>query len=234
VRSVAAVKQPLPATFAMAAGLALGGAPCRAWAQIPEGDLSVTGSIALVSDYRFRGASLSNREPALQGGIEVERQGWATGAWASTSKNSDGPGTEIDFYASRKGMLGGFSYSVTAYAYVFEGQPVYFEGQATVERDFGPARFGLEIAYAPPQHSVRENIYLGASVAVPVGRGVQLFARGGAERSYFFGDKLDWEAGARWSRGPVTLAVSLVGVEGDLISPGDRSPAPLFSVSAAW
>jgi uncharacterized protein (TIGR02001 family) len=206
-------------------------APAAARAQSESG---ISGSVTLVSDYRFRGASLSNREPALQGGIEFREAGWVAGVWASTAENLNGPGAELDLYAGRTGVLGGFDYSVTAYAYVFEGQPVYFEGQVAMERDLGPASLQIEFAYAPPQQSVRENIYLGAGITLPVTSHVALFGRGGIERSYFFGDKRDWEAGARWTHGPFTLAASVVGAEGDFIPLGDRSPTTLFSVTTAW
>lgn len=204
-----------------------------ACAQAAEG-VELRGEASVVSDYRFRGVSLSSGEPAVQGGIEAERRGWVAGAWASTAQNPNGPGAELGLYAGRRGSAGGFDYSVSAYAYVFEGEPVYFEAQLALERNLGPASLQLEFAYAPSQQSVRENIYAGAGLTVPATRDLEAFIRGGVERSYFFGDKLDWEAGARWSPGPVTLSASLVGAEGKFLLLGDRSLTPLFSVTATW
>ena len=47
----------------------------------------VSGSVAVVSDYRFRGASLSDGRPALQLGLAWERDdGWYAGAFASSAR----------------------------------------------------------------------------------------------------------------------------------------------------
>ena len=45
----------------------------------------VSGSLALVSDYRFRGVSLSHNKPAAQlGAVYDDARGWYAGAFAST------------------------------------------------------------------------------------------------------------------------------------------------------
>ncbi len=36
-----------------------------------ESDLTVSGNVAIVTDYRFRGVSLSDGKAAVQGGIEA-------------------------------------------------------------------------------------------------------------------------------------------------------------------
>jgi uncharacterized protein (TIGR02001 family) len=55
----------------------------QAWAQ-------VSGSVALVSDYRFRGVSLSDDDPAAQLSIAYDHSsGWYAGAFASTVELAD-------------------------------------------------------------------------------------------------------------------------------------------------
>lgn len=55
----------------------------QAWAQ-------VSGSAALVSDYRFRGVSLSDENPAAQLSIAYDHSsGWYAGAFASTIELAD-------------------------------------------------------------------------------------------------------------------------------------------------
>jgi uncharacterized protein (TIGR02001 family) len=55
----------------------------QAWAQ-------VSGSAALVSDYRFRGVSLSDQNPAAQLSIAYDHSsGWYAGAFASTAELAD-------------------------------------------------------------------------------------------------------------------------------------------------
>lgn len=50
----------------------------------------VSGSVALVSDYRFRGVSLSDRGPAVQVSLAYDRSdGWYVGAFASSVRFGD-------------------------------------------------------------------------------------------------------------------------------------------------
>ncbi|MGA0816532.1 MAG: TorF family putative porin, partial [Burkholderiaceae bacterium] len=37
----------------------------------PEPSYTLTGNIGLVSDYRFRGISQTNKRPAVQGGLDL-------------------------------------------------------------------------------------------------------------------------------------------------------------------
>ena len=197
--------------------------------------VEVDAEIALVSDYRFRGVSLSDNRPALQAGAEIEHRGWFVGAWASTLRTDGSTSAEVDFYVGRRGEVAGLDYSVSLYNYNFEDYPTYFEARATMARDLGPVAVEIELDYAPPQGEVdRANLYAGAKVETPVGAsGLSLFARGGYEEAYYFGRKWDWEAGTSWSRGPFTLAASVAGVA--LIDPGPAEKTGLvFSVTHAW
>jgi uncharacterized protein (TIGR02001 family) len=50
-----------------------------------ESSITVTGSAAIVSDYRFRGVSLSNGDPAVQAGITVSHSsGFYIATWGSS------------------------------------------------------------------------------------------------------------------------------------------------------
>ncbi len=45
---------------------------------------ALTGSLALTSDYAFRGLTQTNRDPAVQGGIEfAAASGYYIGTWGS-------------------------------------------------------------------------------------------------------------------------------------------------------
>ena len=49
-----------------------------------ESDITVSGNVALVSEYRFRGVDLSDSDPAIQGGISVSHSsGLYVGTWGS-------------------------------------------------------------------------------------------------------------------------------------------------------
>jgi len=88
-----------------------------------------TGSVALTSDYVFRGVSQTNEDPALQGGIEYAHDsGFYVGAWGSNiSWLSDIPGDissslELDGYFGYRGKAGDiFAYDVGALTYYYPG-----------------------------------------------------------------------------------------------------------------
>ena len=85
----------------------------------------VTGTITAVSDYDFRGISLSATDPALQGSIDwAGESGWYLGAWASNidyGKGVDGD-LEIDLYGGYAGETeGGFGYDVGLVYYTYPG-----------------------------------------------------------------------------------------------------------------
>ena len=49
-----------------------------------DGGLDVSATVTGVSDYRFRGVSSSDRDPAIQGSIDLNFRGFYVGAWASS------------------------------------------------------------------------------------------------------------------------------------------------------
>jgi uncharacterized protein (TIGR02001 family) len=66
-------------------------------------------NVGAVTDYRYRGLSQSQNEPALQGGVDFAQGGFYVGTWASTIKwieASGGDGNlEIDLYGGYKGSI---------------------------------------------------------------------------------------------------------------------------------
>jgi uncharacterized protein (TIGR02001 family) len=64
---------------------------------------SVTGNVALTSDYMFRGLTQTWAGPAIQGGADLSmKNGFAAGFWASSISDKTYPGAslELDVYAS--------------------------------------------------------------------------------------------------------------------------------------
>jgi uncharacterized protein (TIGR02001 family) len=59
----------------------------------------ISANVTLATDYRFRGISQTNRDPAIQGGFDYAHEsGFYIGTWASNVSFTDGR-TEIDVYA---------------------------------------------------------------------------------------------------------------------------------------
>lgn len=85
----------------------------------------VTGTVSLVSDYDFRGISLSATDPALQGSIDwAGESGFYLGAWASNidyGDDVDGD-VEIDLYAGFAGETeAGLGWDVGLVYYTYPG-----------------------------------------------------------------------------------------------------------------
>jgi uncharacterized protein (TIGR02001 family) len=80
----------------------------------------VSGNVALVSDYRFRGISQTGEDAAIQGGFDVSFEpGFYVGTWASSvdfGDVDDGSGSygtmEIDYYAGWAGPVGDTDFGI--------------------------------------------------------------------------------------------------------------------------
>src|SRR5688500_12492758 len=90
------------------AGSALASAPAFAQdAEEAAPEFNVSGNVALTSDYRFRGVSLSGGDIALQGGIDLTHtSGFYVGTWASSLQGGTPYGeVELDVYGGRTGAV---------------------------------------------------------------------------------------------------------------------------------
>ena len=60
--------------------------------------LDVSGNVTIGSDYLWRGTSQNADAGAISAGIELEHNGWYSGAWVSEVDYSDNSEYEYDFY----------------------------------------------------------------------------------------------------------------------------------------
>ena len=101
------------------AALVLCAAASPGYASTPD-DLTLT--LALTSDYRFRGISQNDRSLAPQAQIDWKNeQGWSAGLWVSTVDFKDGEHTsyELDLFAAKAFELVGTELSISLYYYAF-------------------------------------------------------------------------------------------------------------------
>lgn len=153
-------------------------------------EFEVAGSVALVSDYRFRGVSQTDKEMAVQGGISVTHEsGLYVGTWAS---NLAGWGTfggsnmELDIYGGYAMDIGGgakIDIGLTWYMYPGGLSTTDFaEPYVKLSGTVGPASLLVGVAYAPKQEALgnfsntpqsrgqkQDNLYLwtDASAGIP-------------------------------------------------------------------
>ncbi len=201
----------------------------------------VSGEIGLVSDYRFRGVSLSHGRPAVQADLMLEHDsGLYADLWGSTLGESDPTNNEIDLTAGYAADLNehfSVDLSVMYYAYPSAHSDNYFEGTARVTTSHGPAAASLGVSYAPAQRGTghRDNFYTfgSADYALPK-TPVTVKAGLGYERGAFdevaHGGKWDWTLGGEAEFKPVTLGLAYVGSNAD---GGDRH-ALVASAFIGW
>ena len=125
----------------------------------PAAAQSVSGEAGLVSDYRYRGVSLSRGHPAVQTSLTLEDDfGLYANAWGSTLGH--GSQTEIDLtagYEAEVSKVFGVDLFATYYAYPSDGSANYVEATAVIKATRGPASASLGISYAPPQRGTRDE-----------------------------------------------------------------------------
>lgn len=159
---------------AMVLGSAAGVTPARADEADPPKDFTLSGYVQGVTDYRFRGYSLSGGDPAVQGTINVNhKSGFYAGAWAS-SLDGNGPilgfygDMELDLYAGWTGSVtSGLTADVGVLRYVYpsndgQGPADFWEPYASVSTTVGPVSAKLGMTYAPDQSALfdKDNLYV--------------------------------------------------------------------------
>jgi uncharacterized protein (TIGR02001 family) len=90
----------------------------------PEPEWSLTGNLGIFSDYRFRGISQTNKNPAIQGGVDFSmKNGLYLGNWNSNvdSAQYTGANIEMDFYGGWKATFGDFGLDIGGIYYYYPG-----------------------------------------------------------------------------------------------------------------
>jgi uncharacterized protein (TIGR02001 family) len=184
---------------------------------LPPSDISpfsVTGNVALTSEYFFRGFSQSNDSPAVQGGLnlnyKIDDMFTATaGVWASSIDSGIGNGNvELDYLL---GVAAAVTPELTLNAgstwFTYPGtdnagsEPDWWEASVGATYNWGLFTTGLAYAYSPDFNlNSGEAHYINGKVVVPLGY-VDLSGAIGkqwVEHNAQFGakDYIDWKLAA--------------------------------------
>ena len=176
-----------------------------------ESGFEVSGNVTLASDYRFRGVSFSDGDPALQGGIDLAHSsGFYIGTWASTITGGSPFGEmELDIYAGWSGDVSdGVTVDVGLLYYIYPtGDFVgvdtdYFEPYASISTTLGPVGAELGVAYAWDQNALGggDNFYIYTDFEVgipstPFSLTAHLGYTDGVFATQADGDSFDWGLG---------------------------------------
>jgi uncharacterized protein (TIGR02001 family) len=158
--------------FIPAAVLATLAVPAAAQDEAPPKPITVTGSVGLVSDYRFRGVSQSDEELAVQGGFTIAHEsGVYLATWGS---NLAGWGTfgganmELDLVAGYKRTFDDITLDIGATWYMYPGgfdNTDFIEPYVKLSGAMGPANLTVGLAYAPKQQALGAYYFNGTSAA---------------------------------------------------------------------
>ncbi|MCB2045256.1 MAG: hypothetical protein H6915_01455 [Novosphingobium sp.] len=201
-----------------------------------ESDITVSGNVALVSDYRFRGFSLSDGDPAIQGGIDIAHSsGFYVGTWGSSIDDlGSGLGEmELDIYGGWSGeVTSGLTVDVGLLYYAYPaksngyGAADYFEPYLSLSTDLGPVNATVGVNYAWDQNSLgdQDNLYIHGELEAGIpNTPITLSAHLGYTDGFFTitsdGDAFDYSVGASVTvLGGLSLGVTYTGVEGPSIN----------------
>jgi len=204
-----------------------------AFAQEEDSGLKITGSVGLVSDYRFRGFSQSSEDPAIQGGITATTDsGLYASVWASSI--SFAGKTEMDLVAGySKELIPGVTfdggvlyYLYPKHSYDSTANTDFFEPYVNLSTTFGPVSAKIGANYAWKQSALidangdkADSIYVHTewSAGIP-DTPLGLNAHAGYAKSDAFpggpdGEVFDYSVGATATYKMLTFGVSYVNTD---------------------
>ncbi|HEX4694974.1 TorF family putative porin [Sphingomonas sp.] len=238
-----ALADPLPATPAP-------GTPTDAAAPAADGDtappkpFTISGGVTLVSDYRFRGISQTNLQPAIQGSITVTHaSGFYASVWSSSTSGyvtQSGTGSqEIDLIAGFKKTSGGATFDVGALYYVYpRSRPAgdrssanFIEPYADLSYILGPVTAKVTVNYAPKQKALaldqgqsgllrkNDNVYLAGDLSAsipntPIGLTAHIGHTWGPSWLSLGKEYTDYGVGATATFKQIVLGISYVDTDG--------------------
>jgi uncharacterized protein (TIGR02001 family) len=149
----------------------------------PEPEFTLSANVALVSDYRFRGLSQTNRKPALQGGFDYEhKSGFYAGNWnSSISWVTGSSGLESDFYVGYATEAAGVGIDVGNIYYYYAGSNIDSlvpTNEVYLGLSYGPLNFKTSYTTSKGYFSFegRGTVYYNLAAEVPISETVSLTA----------------------------------------------------------
>ena len=150
-----------------------------------EAFAQVSGSASLLSDYRYRGISLSDNKPAAQLALAYDdASGWYGGGFASTVQIGAPTSRELQavaFGGYARRMPSGLSFEAGADYSAFTGGPSYDYGE--VYAGIASDKVSTRLYYAPRYFGQSDVIYGEINASEELFDRVRLIAHGGVLRN---------------------------------------------------
>jgi uncharacterized protein (TIGR02001 family) len=215
----------------------------------PPPAVTINGSATLVSDYRFRGISQTDKRPAVQGGFTLTHEsGVYVSLWGSSIDDyvtaSAQSHQEIDMIAGVKKTFGGTTVDVGAVYYLYPKTKLFgdaskanfLEPYVAVSHTLGPVTAKATVNWAPKQKALAlnqvgpklDNVYLAGDLSAGVpGTPISLSAHLGhtwGPSWLSIGNKYtDWGLGATYTYKALTMGVQYVDTNGVFTTPTGRN-----------
>lgn len=205
---------------------------------------TVNGGATLVTDYRFRGISQTDRRFALQGTFTLGHEsGLYATVWGSSIDDyvAGGSDQEIDFILGYRQTFGGTTIDAGLLYYYYPGgesvvpglDTDFFEPYVSVSHTIGPVTGKITANYAWSQSALsigngnEDNLYLTGDLSAALGSGFAVSGHLGHSfgPSYLtIGDEYtDWNLGVSYTTGPLTVGVQYVDTDATSISGNGRN-----------
>lgn len=216
--------------------LALGATP--AFAEEEETPaVTISGGATLVTDYRFRGISQTDKDFAVQGTFTVaHKSGLYATVWGSSIDDyvAFGSDQEIDFIVGwKKTFEGGTTLDMGVLYYYYPGAEKFisvdtdfFEPYVSVAHSFGPVTAKVTANYAPKQTGLdygfgkEDGFYLAGDLSGSwSGFGLTGHLAHSFSKNYITGGQkyTDWSLGASYTWKNLTFGVQYVDTDADFI-----------------
>jgi uncharacterized protein (TIGR02001 family) len=180
---------------ATATMLCLGGIQAARADGVPASPGAISGNLAVVNDYMFRGLTQTWGRPAIQGGADYTgATGFAAGFWGSSISERSYPGgaMELDLYASYgHAIAGDWSWRAGLYGYVYPGANLDQAGLAPRSLNTAEANAALGWKWLTLKYNRALTDYFGADV----GQGY----RGDSKGTSYLQLDAAFPLGDRWS-----------------------------------
>jgi uncharacterized protein (TIGR02001 family) len=207
----------------------------------PPSALTITGGATLVTDYRFRGISQTDKRFAIQGTLGVSHEsGLYATVWGSSIDDyvAAGADAEIDLIAGYRHTWGGTTLDLGVLYYYYPGSgganTDFVEPYVSIAHTFGPATAKLTANYAPSQSALtigngnEDNFYLAGDLSVgipntPVTVAAHLGHSFGPSYLTIGDEYTDWALSAAFVWRNLSFGVAYVDTDGTFITPSGRN-----------
>lgn len=190
-------------------------------------DCSVSGNVALTSDYVYRGFTQSDADPAIQGGFDLNHtNGFFAGVWGSNIEsdpgapyNYDGSSLELDVYLGWTGKItdGGLELTAKALRFLYPGTNTSTnhtnEFSLYLGYDFGPAAVSGGVNYSDDSYGTGEARYWDAGIDIPAGP-TTISLHAGRSDFNAGDDYTDYSIGVSGEAAGLGLALTYTGTDG--------------------